>query len=121
MSDTVTPTINGKTGYELEKLEAYLDGATLVKNSGRGFWKCDATLSIFGVDYKHSTKSFTFNPSKWAKLVSDALQNGLRRPAMKLVFENDGNPLRVWIISDAEMKDYIRLLELEENDVRDNA
>lgn len=100
-------------GLAKEAHEASLDGATLVKNSGRGMFKCDALLGIFGIDYKHAEKSFTLNTTIWAKVVKDAWKNGGRAPAIKVVFKNNGIPLRLWIISDEEMKEYLRLLEAE--------
>lgn len=98
-----------------EQDEARRDGATPVKNSGRGIFKCDAILGDFGIDYKHASKSFTLNPSTWAKISTDAWKNGKRNPTLKIVFENGGTPLRLWIINQSCMEDYLRLIELEKN------
>lgn len=96
---------------KVERDEAKRDGATLVHNSGRGLFKGDSKLGDFLVDYKYSGKSFTLNTKKWAKLVSDAFQNGRRRPAFKLIFETPGAPIRLWVIDDYSMKEYLELLE----------
>lgn len=48
-----------------EKKQARIDGATLVKNSGRGQRKGDAILGNLMLDYKFTSKnSYTINRSK---------------------------------------------------------
>lgn len=99
---------------KLEQAEAIRDGADIVKNSGRGLFKCDATLGDFGIDYKMAERSFALTPSKWSKIVSDAWRNGSRTAALKIVFL-DGLKLRLWIIDDFTMHDYLRLRKLEKD------
>ncbi|QIN94056.1 Holliday junction resolvase [Streptomyces phage Wakanda] len=81
------------------------DGAKPVKNSGRskGIAKGDAVLEPFLVDYKEYKQTFGVSRDMWAKLCTDAIQNGRRQPAFKLVLrENDeaGPKTRLWVISD---------------------
>lgn len=79
------------------------DGATPVKNSGRskGVHKGDATLEPFLVDYKEYSKSFGVTKEVWAKISTDAVHNGRRQPALKLVLGGDGPKTRVWVIGDS--------------------
>jgi hypothetical protein len=78
------------------------DGATPVKNSGRskGIAKGDATLGPFLVDYKEYSKSFGITKDVWAKISTDAIHNGRRMPALKLVL-GDNPKARVWVIGDS--------------------
>lgn len=77
------------------------DGATPVKNSGRskGINKGDAILEPFLVDYKEYSKSFSINSDFWAKICTDAIHNGRRIPALKLVM-GDQKKTRLWVIGD---------------------
>jgi len=78
------------------------DGATAVKNSGRssGVAKGDAILGPFLVDYKEYSKSFSINREFWAKISTDAVHNGRRIPALKLIM-GDVNKTRLWVIGDS--------------------
>ena len=58
-----------------EKSEGKRIGAKLIKNSGRGQKKGDATWQNFVVDFKEVGKSFTLNKDVWAKAVTDALRS----------------------------------------------
>ena len=58
-----------------EKSEGKRIGAKLIKNSGRGQKKGDATWKNFVVDFKEVGKSFTLNKDVWAKAVTDALRS----------------------------------------------
>jgi hypothetical protein len=77
------------------------DGATPVKNSGRsrGISKGDAVLEPFLIDYKEYGKSFSINQVFWAKISTDAIHNGRRQPALKLVM-GETNKTRLWVIGD---------------------
>lgn len=75
------------------------DGAKPVKNSGRGLNKGDAILEPFLVDYKEYAKSFSVNSEFWAKICTDAIKNGRRQPALKLVM-GEGRKTRLWVIGD---------------------
>jgi len=82
------------------------DGATPVKNSGRskGTNKGDAVLEPFLVDYKEYNKTFGVSKEFWAKISTDAINNGRRQPALKLVIRDDDSPgpkTRLWVIGDA--------------------
>lgn len=78
------------------------DGATAVKNSGRskGIAKGDATLEPFLIDYKEYSKSFGVTKEVWAKICTDAINNGRRTPALKLVL-GDNPKTRLWVIGDS--------------------
>lgn len=84
------------------------DGAKPVKNSGRskGTNKGDAILEPFLVDYKEYNKSFGVTREFWAKISTDAINNGRRQPALKLVIRDDVDPesktpkTRLWVIGD---------------------
>ena len=78
-----------------EKREAALDGAKLVKNSGRGFKKGDAVLDgNWLIDYKHNDRSFTLKSSAWSKHCRDAWNDGQYNPAIKVVF-GDGRMVAI--------------------------
>lgn len=86
-----------------EASEIKRDGAKAVKNSGRsrGLAKGDAILEPFLVDYKEYTESFGVSRKVWAKLSSDAIYNGRRLPALKLVLgAQDETPVRLWVVGD---------------------
>lgn len=64
---------------KMEKKEAKVDGAKLVKNSGRGeYAKGDAALGNYLIDYKFhgASKSFTINSTKLRKHKADANREG---------------------------------------------
>lgn len=89
-----------------EAEEIKRDGATPVKNSGRskGIAKGDAILEPFLIDYKEYNKTFGVSKDFWAKISSDAIINGRRMPALKLVIRDDDNPgppTRLWVIGDS--------------------
>lgn len=92
--------------------EAKRDGAKLQPNSGRGVHKKgDAILSKFCVDIKEYSKSFSLSKNVWAKINTDAIMCK-KSPALKIVLgDNDGHKVRIWCISDADMHEYIELLE----------
>lgn len=96
-----------------ERAEIKRDGATPQPNSGRGkHKKGDATLNKFLIDYKEYAESFSVSRSVWAKICTDAVTAGRYSPALKLVLgPNDGHKTRVWVISDADMHEYLELLE----------
>lgn len=102
---------------KMEQDEARRDGAVPVSNSGRGLFKCDAILDDFGIDYKHTQKSFTINLATWAKATKDAMSQR-KLPTIKIIFwsvENE-NKTRLWLIRDEEMHDYLRLLRKEQDE-----
>jgi hypothetical protein len=92
-----------------EAAEIKRDGATPVKNSGRskGTNKGDAILEPFLVDYKEYNKTFGVSKEFWAKISTDAINNGRRQPALKLVIRDDDDPesktpkTRLWVIGDS--------------------
>lgn len=82
-----------------EAEEIKRDGATPVKNSGRGMHKGDAILEPFLVDYKEYSKSFGVTQEMWAKISTDSIKNGRRQPALKLVIGKEGEVrTRLWVI-----------------------
>lgn len=99
-----------------EKGETKRDGARAVKNSGRGHYqKGDALLDIFTIDYKEYPKGFRVTMDNWAKICSDALRNNRSEPALKIVM-GDTNKVRVWVVAEHIIEDYIRLRQKEENE-----
>ena len=71
-----------------EKRQAKMDGATPVRNSGRGFHKGDAVWRDYLVDYKHNAKTFTLTNKSWAKHAKDAWNEGHKIPMIKVIFED---------------------------------
>lgn len=99
-----------------ENSEAKRDGARLTKNSGRGqYQKGDALLDIFTVDYKEYGKSFSLSRGVWAKVSSDAMRNRMSEPALKVVLGEGNDKIRLWVVAEHIMEDYIRLRKLEED------
>lgn len=99
-----------------EKGEIKRDGAKAQKNSGRGqYQKGDAILDIFTVDYKEYGKSFGVSRSVWAKVCTDALRNGHTEPMLKLVLGSGNEKLRLCVVAEHIIEDYIRLRKLEED------
>ena len=82
-----------------EAEEIKRDGATPVKNSGRGLHKGDAILEPFLIDYKEYPKGFNVTPQAWAKISTDSIKNGRRQPTLKLVI-GDEQKMRVWVVGD---------------------
>jgi hypothetical protein len=72
-----------------EKRRAKRDGATQVRNSGRGFRKGDAVWRGYLVDYKHNAKSFSLNLKAWSKHAKDAWNEEHKIPMIKVIFEDD--------------------------------
>lgn len=78
-----------------ELREAKLDGATPVKNSGRGVLKGDAVLGPCLIDYKHYTSSFTVSRDNWLKHQRDAQKDGHEMASFILVLESPETGERV--------------------------
>lgn len=98
-----------------EKSESKRDGSKLTSNSGRGHYqKGDALLDIFTIDYKEYGKSFAISKSVWAKVCTDAYRNNGSEPALKVVLGEGNNKVRVWVVAEHIIEDYIRLRRLEE-------
>lgn len=99
-----------------EASEVKRDGAKAQKNSGRGqYQKGDAILDIFTVDYKEYGKSFSLSRSVWAKVCSDAFRNGQTEPALKIILGEANQKIRLWVVAEHIVDDYIRLRKLEED------
>jgi hypothetical protein len=98
-----------------EASEAKRDGARLQKNSGRGqYQKGDARVDIFTVDYKEYSKSFGLSRDVWAKVCTDAMRNQQSEPALKVILGEGNTKIRLWVVAEHIMEDYIRLRKLEE-------
>lgn len=101
-----------------ERREAKIDGARLVKNSGRGESKGDARLDSpqgffkFLIDYKHYEGTFTINRANWKKLAKDAWNDDHRSPLIKVVYE-DGVELAI-----LEWNEFVQMMEAAEYDDR---
>ena len=85
----------------MEKKQAKKDGAKLVKNSGRGHHKGDASIPGFLIDYKFNAKSFTLNSENWEKHRSDSWKEDRKSPLIIVCFE-DGS--KVAMIEWEELK-----------------
>lgn len=74
-----------------EKREAKMDGARLVRNSGRGEEKGDAILTTeYGewlIDYKHYQSTFSVSKKSWLKLAKDAWNSKHKSPVIKVCYE----------------------------------
>lgn len=98
-----------------EASEVKRDGARATKNSGRGqYQKGDAYLDIFTVDYKEYEKSFSISRNVWSKICMDALRNDHSEPALKIILGSGNQKIRLWIVAEHIIEDYIRLRNLEE-------
>lgn len=95
-----------------EESEIKRIGMTAQKNSGRGkLNKGDATWDKFCVDIKEYSKSFSLSRAVWAKISKDSIKSGLFRPALNIVLGSGSEPrLRLWVIAEAEMLEYMELL-----------
>ena len=86
-------------------------GGTPQPNSGRGkHKKGDAIIDKFVVDVKEYSKSFGLSMSVWAKICTDAVKQG-KRPALNIVLGEGQRRVRMWVISDKDMQEYLELLE----------
>lgn len=93
-------------------------GGSPQPNSGRGkHKKGDAIINKFVVDVKEFTKTFGLSKAVWAKICTDAVKQG-KRPALNVVLgENDGRKVRMWVISDSDMQEYLEFLENRDEEV----
>ena len=99
-----------------EASEVKRDGAKAQKNSGRGqYQKGDAILDIFTVDYKEFSKSFGLSRDVWAKVCTDAFRNGQNEPALKVILGDGNSKIRLWVVAEHIIEDYIRLRKAEED------
>ena len=101
---------------ELAEIKRF--GGAPQPNSGRGkHKKGDAVIDKFVVDVKEYGKSFGLSKAVWGKICSDAVKQG-KRPALNIVLgDNDGRKVRMWVISDSDMYEYLEFLEA--HDVED--
>lgn len=83
-----------------EKDEATRDGASLHRNSGRGWIeKGDASLGDLCVDYKEYAESFSVSRNVWAKVTKDALR--MRKiPALKIILGKKTDKIRLWVVDE---------------------
>tara|TARA_B110000977_G_scaffold147885_1_gene187502 strand:+ start:3147 stop:3479 length:333 start_codon:yes stop_codon:yes gene_type:complete len=93
-----------------ERSESKRIGAKLIKNSGRGQKKGDASWHNFIVDFKEVGKSFTLNKDVWAKATTDALKSN-KDPAIVVVIGSEGMKTRLAVIEMALLE---QLLEERE-------
>lgn len=103
-----------------EASEVKRDGSKAMKNSGRGqYQKGDAQLDIFTVDYKEYEKSFSLSRDVWAKICMDSLRNGHTEPTIKVILGSGNEKLRLFVVAEHIMEDYIRLRKAEEDGFTD--
>lgn len=102
---------------ELKEIRRF--GGVPQKNSGRGkHAKGDAILGQFLVDVKEYSKSFGLSLKMWAKVSTDAAQVGLE-PTLSVVLGEEGTPrVRLWVITDEAMMEYIELLKQRDLELR---
>lgn len=95
---------------ELNEIRRF--GGVPQKNSGRGkHRKGDAIWGKFLVDVKEYSKSFSLSVKMWSKVSTDAAKEGLD-PTLNVVLGEEGKPrLRLWVITDEDMREYQQLLE----------
>jgi len=93
-------------------------GGKAQPNSGRGkHKKGDAIIDKFVVDVKEYSKTFGLSKAVWGKICTDAVKQG-KRPALNIVLgDNDGRKVRMWVISDADMQEYLELLDERNEEV----
>lgn len=105
------PNVEGRDVVADAKTEDYeikRAGGTPVKNSGRGLRKGDGILEPFLIDVKEYATGFTVSRAAWAKLQTDAMQNGRRHPMFILVLgAEDEQPIRVWCMSERMGKEML--------------
>jgi hypothetical protein len=96
---------------EASEMKRWGPNAKAQPNSGRGkHKKGDATILKFLVDIKEFSKSFGLSRAVWAKVSADAVKQG-KRPALNVVLgDNDGQKVRLWVISESDMQEYLELL-----------
>ena len=83
-----------------ESGEAFRDGATLQKNSGRGWIQNgDALWGPFVVDYKMFNKSFSLSRSVWSKVTNDAVFHR-KEPLLKIVLGKGDSKLRLFVVEE---------------------
>ena len=70
---------------EREAEQAKIDGATLIKNSGRGMRKGDAHLDNYLIDYKFYAKQYSVSEKNWDKVREDAITEGFMDPVIAVV------------------------------------
>lgn len=102
---------------ELKEIRRF--GGVPQKNSGRGkHRKGDAVWGPFLVDVKEYAKSYSVSIKSWAKVSTDAAQEGLE-PALSIVLGAEGTPrVRVWVITDEAMQEYKQLLDDRDMEIR---
>lgn len=102
---------------ELDEIER--DGGIPQKNSGRGKHdKGDAIYdNLWCVDIKEYPKGFTVNLSAWAKICTDAIRAGNLDPALKVVLGEGKEKVRLFVISEDDMRFYRTLRRRYENDI----
>ena len=99
-----------------EASEVKRDGAKATKNSGRGqYQKGDAFLDIFTVDYKEFSKTFSLSRDVWGKICTDAFRNAQSEPALKVILGSGNTKVRLWVVAEHIIEDYIRLRKAEED------
>jgi hypothetical protein len=99
-----------------EASEVKRDGSRATKNSGRGqYQKGDALLDIFTVDYKEYSETFGLSRKVWSKVCTDAFRNAQSEPALKVILGSGNEKIRLWVVAEHIMEDYIRLRKLEED------
>jgi hypothetical protein len=97
----------------MEKKQAKRDGATPVKNSGRGHQKGDALIPGFMIDYKFNAKSFQLTLDNWRKLSQEAWKSDRREPVIGVKYEDgtmvaivDWQIFRQYLMWEQEKLDY---------------
>lgn len=94
---------------ELAEIKRF--GGKAQPNSGRGkHKKGDAIIDKFVVDVKEYARSFGLSIPMWSKVCTDAVRQG-KRPALNVVLGEGKNRVRVWVISESDMMEYLKFLD----------
>lgn len=98
-------------------------GAKAQPNSGRGTHKKgDGVIdNAILVDVKEYGKSFSLSMNSWAKVSTDAARQGLLA-ALKIVLGKEGSfRLRLWVIDDSMMNEYLELRRRYDDEIQNKA
>ncbi len=59
-------------------------------------------------------KSFGLSRDVWAKVCTDAMRNQQSEPALKVILGEGNHKIRLWVVAEHIIDDYVRLRKMEE-------
>jgi hypothetical protein len=98
-----------------EREELRRAGARPHKNSGRGLVKGDGSNSMFVIDVKEASKSFTLNESVWSKICTDAYKVDPYKHPQLLVVLGTERKKRLAIIESSVLQELMEIKEEYDN------